>query len=336
MNRPRAVSCAVLAIAIAGVAALLSCGRRETPPQAGADVWRLRVCVTIPPLAFLVERVGGAHVLVETLVAPGVSPHSFEPTPKQVAALNGAALYFTIGLPIERPLAAKLGRSGLRVVELTASSAPALPRGADDAQERDAHEIAETAAKRSDQSGAKQAAHEDHDGHKHGHDADLDPHVWLDPLRMKEMAVRVRDALQRADLSNAESYRANCAALLVELDQLHERVAAQLAPFGGRAFYVFHPAYGHFARRYGLRQVAIEVEGKEPTPRQMGLVIAQARAERAKVIFSEPQFPARTARIVATEIGARVETLDPLAHDYIDNLRRVAERIAAALASQPP
>jgi zinc transport system substrate-binding protein len=120
-------------------------------------------------------------------------------------------------------------------------------------------------------------------------------------------------------------------ALVAEMEQLTAETRASFAGMEGRRFYVFHPAWGYFAREYGLEQVAIEDEGKEPDPSRLARVIGQARRDGAKVIFVQPQFSRRSAELVAEEIGARLVVLDPLASDWLPNLRRVAQEIRAGL-----
>ena len=101
-------------------------------------------------------------------------------------------------------------------------------------------------------------------------------------------------------------------------------------PLRSRRFMVFHPAWGYFADTYGLTQIAIEQEGKEPGARALTALIEQARAKQVRVIFVQPQFNRKTAQRLAAAIGGRVEPIDPLAENYIDNLRRVARLIAEA------
>jgi zinc transport system substrate-binding protein len=144
------------------------------------------------------------------------------------------------------------------------------------------------------------------------------------------MAVAIRDALTRLDPDGAAVYAANQAAFDAELAALDRELAALLAPLGRRSFLVYHPAWGYFADAYGLEQVPIEHEGKAPGARRLASLIEQARAADTRVIFVQPQFDKRAAERVATAIGGRVETVNPLAEDYADNLRRVARLIADA------
>ena len=136
--------------------------------------------------------------------------------------------------------------------------------------------------------------------------------------------------LAELDPANAEVYAANLTSLQAELDALNVELAATLAPAKGREFMVFHPAWGYFADAYGLIEVAIEHEGKEPGPAELQKLIDRARGKGIQAIFVQPQFSRRAAETIAREIGAQVVVADPLAADWAVNLRQVAESFAAA------
>jgi zinc transport system substrate-binding protein len=132
------------------------------------------------------------------------------------------------------------------------------------------------------------------------------------------------------DPGNEQYYRENAEIYLEELDGLIENTTKGLAPHAGERFLVYHPAFGYFADEFGLVQLAIEDEGKEPTPKGLESVIAQARDEGIKVVFVEPQFDRHNAETIADEIDGRVITLDPLAGDYLENMRVVSLELIEA------
>ncbi|MCZ7586762.1 MAG: zinc ABC transporter substrate-binding protein [Deltaproteobacteria bacterium] len=166
----------------------------------------------------------------------------------------------------------------------------------------------------------------------HGeHDGD-DPHRWLDPLEGRRMATAVRDVLRAVDAANADVYDAGWRALVERIDAADAANKKRLAAFRGREFYVYHPALGHFGARYGLQQIALEHEEKEPSARQLARWIDRAKQHGVRVLFVQPQFPKRTAMTVARSLGAELVEVDPLARDYAANLERLGEAVAAAFA----
>jgi zinc transport system substrate-binding protein len=170
-----------------------------------------------------------------------------------------------------------------------------------------------------------------HHGHDSQREATVDPHIWLSPKLARIQAQAISDALCEADPRHADVYRRHVRAFLADLDRAHEDIAALLAPFQGRSVYVFHPAFGYFLDAFGLEQVAVETGGKSPSARQLVQLIDQAKRDRVRVIFAQPQHSQKSARAVADAIGATVVPLDPLARDYLDNLTRIAEALRAAL-----
>jgi zinc transport system substrate-binding protein len=330
--RPRSLSLIgwllLAAIAATGGAMLVVQGARlpdhagrMRPPQAtGQPAPQVNVFAGVPPLGYLVERVGGPHVHVDVLVQPGQDPHVFEPMPRQVMALGKAALYFKVGMPFEERLLERMAEHrGLTVIDTARGIRKRMIAEAccEDGH-RDEHEH----------------AHEEPMGRQVG-DAlcrgEPDPHVWLSPPLAKTLAANVAEALCRADPPHAVDYHKNLAELDAELDALHARIARALAPYRGHSFYVFHPAFGYFGDAYGLKQESVEIEGKSPLPRQLRHLVQRARADGVKIIFLQPQFDQRSAEAVAAAIGGAVLPLDDLAKDLVKNLDDVARKVAAAL-----
>ena len=279
------------------------------------------VFVSIPPQKWLTDKIGGQHLATGVLISKGQDPHTFEPTPKQVEALSRSQLYFTIGLEFEEQIITKIRQSAanLQIVDCTVG----LEKLA--MAEHNQHG---SAAVHHDDVG-KGAHHEDAHGHNR---AGLDPHVWLSPVNLKIMAAQMAKAMIAADPQNRSDYTANLDQLSRELDVLDLKIAAQLQPYTGATFFVFHPSFGYFAKRYGLHQEAVEVEGKSPTAKQLSNLIAEAKADGVKVIFVQPQFDSRSGAVIATAIGGEVVPLDALAEDVKENLEAIANKISTALA----
>lgn len=283
------------------------------PLAQAADV--TRVFVSVLPEQTFVERVGGRHVKVESLVKPGFSPHTYEPTPNQIARLAEASVYVGIGLPFERAWIERIRATNpdIRVLDLSQGIALRRIEAHDDADEADGHALAEDAR----------------DPHRHEQaESELDPHIWTSPVLVKAMGDKIAAALSALDPAHAGDYASNLAAFQADLDALDRDIRAQLAGLKHRRFMVFHPAWGYFADTYGLAQIPIEREGKDPGPRSLKALIDQARKADVKVIFVQPQFSRKSADQVARAIGGRVEVIDNLAPNYFENLRGVARVIA--------
>jgi zinc transport system substrate-binding protein len=265
------------------------------------------VFVSILPQAYFVERIGGDFVDVDVLVGPGQSPETYEPTPQQMVRLSDAMLYFTIGVPFEWHLIKRLSAAmtDTRVVETYRTTYDLL--GFDNTGEHHADDVRK---------------------HDHG---DLDPHIWLDPDLAKLQARAICDGLVMVDSVNERYYERNLDAFQADLDSVDARISELLAPYEGRDFYVFHPAFGHFGRAYGLHQIAIEESGKEPSAKQLADLISKAKTDSVRVIVVQEQFSTRQAEAVAEAVGARIVQLDPLSKDYLTNLENMAKVLADAL-----
>jgi zinc transport system substrate-binding protein len=265
----------------------------------------LRVFVSVLPMQTFVEKIGREHVDVRTMVQPGYSPATYDPTPQQIAALAGARLYVRTGVPFEHAWMDRIRsanpdmdildvRTGLELLTL-------------------------------------EKHHHRDDDHQH-HDAnEEDPHVWTSPRLVIQVAAAIRDRLSSLDPENKEAFHRNHAAFTDELDALDRELHTLLDPLTHRRFLVFHPSWGYFAQAYGLQQVAIEHEGKQPGARALARLIDTARAQQIRVVFVQPQFDRRQAQQVAEAIGGEVIAVDPLSADYIDNLKQVAKAFVKAL-----
>jgi zinc transport system substrate-binding protein len=159
-----------------------------------------------------------------------------------------------------------------------------------------------------------------------------DPHVWLVASSMRATAERVAQALSALLPASARQIGSRLASLRRRIDALDAELRATFAPHAGRSFYVMHPALGHFARAYGLEQVAIERGHKPPSVHALAELIRRARADDVRVVFSQPQFDPAPAQAFADALGGRVETLDALAYDWDDNLRRIAAALVGEFA----
>jgi zinc transport system substrate-binding protein len=158
---------------------------------------------------------------------------------------------------------------------------------------------------------------------------DQDPHTWNAPPNAMIMVDHIADALATTDPAHRDIYLQNREAYLAELAGLDTDIRTMLEGMEGESFMVYHPAWGYFAREYGLEQIAIETEGKEPSPSQLAELIRRAKEENISMIFVNPQMNMDAAEVIAQQIGATLVPADPLAENYTQNLRDFATHIAA-------
>jgi zinc transport system substrate-binding protein len=238
--------------------------------------------------------------VVEILLGQGQSPHSFDPSPRSLARLGEARLFFRAGVPYENRISAKLASAfgALNVVDTRRGIA---------------------------------LRHVDEDDH--GHEGD-DPHTWLDPKLVKIQAATIHEALAAADPAGEQIYRANLANYMAALDSLDSELTALLAPYRGRTVYVYHPAFGYFLDSYGLHQAAVQSGGHEPAARELAELMDRMRAEGVRTLFVQPEFPSPVADALQRALGCRVVRLDPLAENYITNLRKMGRLVAESLAGE--
>jgi len=285
------------------------------------------IFVSIVPQKYFVQQIGKGLVDIRVMVQPGASPATYEPKPKQMADLSKTRVYFAIGVPFENAWLEKISavNPNMRVVHTDhgiEKLAMAAHHHDDPAEE---HHEADHDREESEHHGE---AEHNKDHHEH---AGLDPHIWLSPPLVRIQARTILAALQEVDPGHGSVYEANFRIFTAQIDQLDADLKKIFAGKTGLQFMVFHPAWGYFASAYGLKQVPIEIEGKNPKPAQLKELIEHARESGVRVVFVQPQFSTKSAELVAREIGGQVAFADPLAEDWLANLRQVADKFRAAL-----
>ena len=294
---------------------VFSSGGKETSPSGGGNPSRekLSVFVTIPPLAYLADRIGGEYVRTESLVSGNDDPHTYQLKPSQVMALGGADVYFIVGLGYEEAFLPSLREAlpGLAVADLS-----------------DGVDLIPFAGEH-DHPGEGEPGEDEHgEEADHHHENPWDPHIWLGIPQAVAMADHIREELTARLPEHRDLFQANFEAFRAAAEALDRETATLLAPLKGSLFFVFHQAFGYFAGSYGLVQEAVETGGREPSPRQVEALIRRAEEEQVRAIFVQPQFSQASAGVIARAIGGRVVSLDPLAYDWADNLRRMARAVA--------
>jgi len=253
------------------------------------------VFVSIAPQKYFVERIGGDEVQVEVMVNPGESPATFNPNPKKMSQLANAKLYFSIGVPFEKVWISRIKniQPKLKVVPLNKKIYIAP------------------------------SSHPQHD--------EGDPHIWLSPPLVKIMAAEIEASLSRQRPEKSDFFKINYQTLIKEIDKLDQEIQQVFAKGKNRTFMVFHPAWTHFAEAYGLEQISIENQGKEPGPRALQRIINKGKKLNIKVIFVQKQFGLSVAKKIAKMIGATVKEMDPLTENYMDSMRNTAKAISGAI-----
>lgn len=263
------------------------------------------VVVSVLPQQTFVQKIAKDLVDITLMVTPGASPHSYEPKASQMIALSHAQVYFSIGVEFEEAWLDRFESQNhnLKFVDMS-------------------------------QGITKIAMHGHHHHHEENNEEDehhdeLDPHTWTSPTNVSKMAHTIYKTLVMLDPEHKQEYKTNLSAFINEIKDTDEQIKELLKSTAPKSkFMVFHPSWGYFANEYGLEQVAVEVEGKKPKPKEMINIIKEAKEEQVKVIFTQPEFSDKSAQIIAKEAGVRVQKLSPLSADWSQNLINMAKAIA--------
>ena len=256
---------------------------------------RKTIFVTITPLQSLIDEITMGDFDVEVIVPKGASPETFEPTPKQVTSFSDAEFIFSTGLiDFEQSLIKRIDGK----VELVNLS-------------KDIELIA----------GSCSCGNHHH---KHG----IDPHIWTSPRALRTMVTNAHDAII-AHYPDSVKYTEATERLLGRIADIDNYCATRIEAAGVDAIMIYHPAYTYFARDYGIEQIAIENDGKEPSLRQTTALIERAKEHNIKSILRQPQYSEDKVRAIATDVGAEIVTTDPLSEDILGEIKRVTEIICS-------
>ena len=295
------------------LALLAACDAGETRDKIG-------VVTTISPLSEFTKAVGGDKVDVSTLVPPGSSPHTYEPTPTQLVKLSDASMYVKSGSGIEFEI---IWMDRIRAVSgemliIDVSSGIQLLAMED-------HEL--VVAEEPYRAGEDKKGRYLHGESKRG----TDPHTWLSPVNAREMVTTICLGLIELDPSHETYYTRNMNEFHARLDTLDRYIREKLDGVSGTHFLTYHPAWSYFADEYGLEQMAIEHGGKEPTAREMVSIVTKAKNLGISAILVDPRSTTVSAETIAREIDGRIVFADPVADDYIESLRNLTDELVEIL-----
>ena len=288
----------------------------------------INAVVSVLPQKTFVEAIGGEKVNVSLMVKPGNSPHTYEPKPSQMKDISKAEIYFTIDVEFEKVWLPKFKNQNKKMEIVNLSNGIKKQT-----MEKHSHDEHNDNHKDHDdhEEHAKHDDHEEHNDEYKGHDnhESLDPHIWTSPSNVKIIAKNIYNELAEHDKENATYYKANYDKFLTHIKQTDKQIKKILLDVEtGSKFMVFHPAWGYFAKDYGLTQLAIEAGGKNPKPKQVMNLIHEAKEEKVKAVFTAPEFNQKVAQQIAEAVGVPVIRISPLNPKWSQNLKKLAKAIA--------
>ena len=280
---------------------LVACGASQQTTKSD-------IIVTIQPLKYLVEQITGDDFRVDVLVPANASPETFEPTPKQVIAVSQAKLIFSTGLiDFETSLTERMPNKE-NIVNLSRDIA--LMEGSCSHNHAAVHHCDDE--------------HCDHTHHANSHG--IDPHIWTSPKELKVMAKNAYEAII-AEWPDSIKYTDAYNTLVLALNELDAECAALCEASATKAFVIYHPALTYFARAYGLEQIAVEKDGKEPSAKHLTTIIDESKAKGVKCLLYQVQYPRSAVEIIAKDMGVECYEIDPLKENAVDNILAITHTI---------
>lgn len=253
------------------------------------------ISVSIEPLRNIVEHLAGDYYKVVTLTPVGASPETYEPTPKQLMDVSNSKLYFAIGtLGFEKQQLERMKETAPTLKIYTVSDGISL----------------------------LSVQHE-------GHGDSTDPHIWMSPKNVVQMARNVCNALCQNDPEHTAVYKKKLADLERHADEVDRRIRLMVSKVRYRNFLIYHPALAYFANEYGFRQLTIEQDGKEPSSEHLATIISEAKAAEVHIIFLQREFKGRSVKSFSEATGARVVIINPLAYRWDNQAIAIAKALAA-------
>ena len=269
---------------------------------------KIDVVVSILPQKYFVKKIAGDLVSVEVMVPPGSEPADYEPKPRQLTHLVKSKIYFSVKVPFERNWVKKFKdiNKNMMICDTT--------KGIKKMPMTSAYSFINDNRKR-----------------KRVDENSLDPHIWLSPLLVEKMANNIKNCLIKIDPKNKEIYEKNLKNFLKQIKSLHLYGIEKLADLKKREFIVFHPVWGYFAKEFDLKQIPIEIEGKSPKLSTLVKLVKYAKKRGIRVIFVQPEFSKKSAKMIAESIDAKVVTLDPLDEDWQRGIKNAIDAFREAL-----
>ncbi|MFC2152447.1 metal ABC transporter solute-binding protein, Zn/Mn family [Bacteroidota bacterium] len=277
---------------------ILACNHQKQNQKASKHT----ITVSILPQKYFIEKIVGDHFTINVMIPPGASPVTYEPTPKQMKELSISEVYFRIGhIEFEKAWMNKFKNISPQMEIVDQSVVSDLI--------------------------SAEHNHEEEHGHNNHHHHGIDPHIWTSPKEVKKQIDYIYQYLAEKYPDLKSEFTENYNVFTKEIDSLDVYLHNHLKPFVGRKFLIFHPALSYIARDYGMEQISIEIDGKEPTPANIQEIIKIAKEEEIKIIFVQQQFSTHNAEVIAKEINGRVVQIDPLAYNWSKSIKMIADEI---------
>ena len=262
------------------------------------------ISVTIEPQRYFAEKIAGDLFQIYCVTPAGQSPETYDPTPQQMVQISQSQAYFRIGeIGFEQAWMKNLQSQNPDMAVFDLSEGMELIK-------------------------TEEEAHEEGEAHHHHHHGSVDPHIWTSISGARVIAQNTYQALVKLDPENQEAYQAGYQRLLEEIDSTEAEMKPLLQPLAGTAFIIYHPTLTYFAREFGLQQLCIELDGKEPSPTQLKQLLETATRSGAKVVFVQQEFDQKNAELIAKETGCRLVTINPLSYNWHDEMIRLATILA--------
>ena len=279
----------VTVLALSMMLSLFACGNENTPAvrEENDDTAKKVIAVTILPEKGFAEAIVGDGYEVAAMVPPGSSPENYEPSPMEMEKLSKAEIFFSIGVAAENTKTFESLKEKVEVVPLHEMVAEKYPD----------LEI----------------------------DGGRDPHIWLSPARASMMVEIMAEKLGEKYPEDKEMFTENAEAYIAEINGAASEIKEILKGREGETFISFHPAFNYFADEFKLEMMSLEKHGKEATPMELKEIIDVAKEKGIHTIFTQAETDSRQSAAFAEEVGAKVVTLKPLAEDYVENLKLMAE-----------
>ena len=258
-----------------------------------------KLSVSIPPQKYFIEQIAGDKFQINVMIPAGANPITYDPSPGKMKEVTNSIAYIKLGhLAFEKIWMDKFTSANPDMKIIDQSKYTELIR-----------------------------ADREVDHHNHDHGSGVDPHVWTSPRAVKKQVKAIKEGLTEIDPGHESFYTENYRNFLNNIDTLDSYVESRLEDVKNESFMIFHPALSYYARDYGLNQISIEFEGKEPTPSKLKEIVDLAKREQIKTVFIQKQFNIDNAKTVAEEIGADIEVINPLGSNWKETIKDITEKI---------